>query len=68
MAATAAAIDGAIGTAAAARLLGVSEGRVRQLADSGALPSVKTALGRLFEPEDVATLIAARERRAVTIP
>lgn len=61
-------MDGAIGTAAAARLLGVSEGRVRQLADRGALPSTRTPLGRLFELEDVQALLDARQRRAVAIP
>lgn len=68
MATTAAAIDGAIGTTAAARLLGVSEGRVRQLADTGALPSTRTALGRLFGREDLEALAAARLAREVPIP
>lgn len=54
-----------IGTAAAARLLGVSEGRVRQMADRGTLPFTRMALGRLFDPEDVATVVAERDRRAV---
>lgn len=61
MAATAAATDGVIGTAAAARVLGVSEGRVRQLAGSGTLPTIKTPLGRLFDVRDVDALRAQRQ-------
>lgn len=68
MVATAAETDGLIGTAAAARLLGLSEGRIRQMADHGALPYTRTALGRLFDPTDVEALRTARNRRQVAIP
>ena len=50
-----------IGTSGAARLLGVSEQRVRQLAASGALPFEQTPLGRLYAIDDVHRLIAQRE-------
>jgi excisionase family DNA binding protein len=40
----------------AARRLGVSADRVRQLADAGRLPSRRTPLGRLFLAEDVERL------------
>ncbi len=52
----------AIGTAQAARMLGVSEGRVRQLAAAGALPFTRTTHGRLFDPADLDALLLARER------
>ena len=51
-----------IGTAQAARLLGLSEQRVRQLADAGELPSMRTPLGRLFDRGDVEALAEAREQ------
>lgn len=45
----------------AARLLGLSTSRVRQLADGGALPVIKTASGvRLFHQRDVERLTAQR--------
>ncbi len=54
----AAVLDETITTSEAARVLGVSEGRVRQFADSGALPALRTPHGRLFAPRDVP--VAAR--------
>jgi excisionase family DNA binding protein len=45
-----------------ARELSISESRVRQLAEAGAIPAIRTNLGRLYQAEDVATL--ARQRRA----
>lgn len=52
----------ALTTSEAARLLGVSAERVRQLADAGTLPCKRTALGRLFDPEAVASVAASRVR------
>jgi len=49
-----------IGTAAAARMIGISEGRVRQLADAGVLPFTRSPHGRLFDVGDVDVLIAER--------
>jgi excisionase family DNA binding protein len=49
-----------IGTAAAARRLSISEGRVRQLADAGVLPFTRSPHGRLFDISDVDVLIAER--------
>jgi len=51
-----------IGTAAAARRLSISEGRVRQLADAGVLPFTRSPHGRLFDVGDVDVLIAERKR------
>ena len=53
-----------IGTSGAARLLGLSEQRVRQLAAAGQLPYEETPLGRLYAVDDVHRLIAQRERQA----
>ena len=47
-----------------ARLLGISVRRVRQLVAEGELPAESTPLGRLFTPEDVERLAAARRNRA----
>ncbi len=68
----------AIGTAQAARILGVSEGRIRQLADAGRLPFVRGPHGRVFALGDVENLavdrrVAARqgttrERRRLGLP
>ena len=55
-------VEQAIGTAAAARMIGISEGRVRQLADAGVLPFTRSPHGRLFDVGDVDTLIAERKR------
>jgi hypothetical protein len=57
-----AATDETIGTATAARLIGVSEGRIRQLANAGILPVIATPLGRTYRLSDVAALVARRER------
>lgn len=48
----------------AARLLGLSAGRVRQLADDGRLPSTRTGYGRLFAAADVEALRKEREEHA----
>jgi len=58
-----------IKTGRVARQLDLSENRVRQLADRGVIPSVRTADGmRLFDPADVAKFAAERaliqERRS----
>lgn len=49
-----------IGTATAARLLGLSEARIRQLANAGILPVVSTPLGRTYRLRDVEALGARR--------
>ncbi len=47
----------------AARHLNLSEQRIRELADSGALPHTRDALNRrLFTPEAVQQFAAARKR------
>ncbi len=46
----------------AARRLGLSETHVRWLADRGRLRAVRSAYGRLFDPDDVERF--ARERAA----
>ena len=53
-------LDETIGTAAAARLLGVSEGRIRQLANAGVLPVIATPLGRTYRRTDVEQLAKQR--------
>ena len=58
-----AALEETIGISTAARLLGISEGRVRQLADSGALPATRSPHGRLFDRGDVEALAGEREQR-----
>ncbi len=55
-------MDEAIGTAQAAWLLGLSEQRVRQLADAGDLPSMRTPLGCLFDRGDIEAFAEAREQ------
>jgi excisionase family DNA binding protein len=52
--------DRAITTSEAARMLGMSAERVRQLANAGRLPCRQTALGRLFDPADVAAFAKLR--------
>lgn len=47
----------------AARLLGLSSERVRQLATSGRLASTRTPLGRLFDRDGVERLIAERANK-----
>jgi excisionase family DNA binding protein len=49
----------------AARLAQLSSERIRQLADCGALPATKTALGRLYRRADIEALI---EKRAGALP
>lgn len=57
--------DGTFTTSQAARELELSAERVRQLAKTGALPCTRTALGALFDVEEVRAL-AARRRRSRT--
>lgn len=47
-------------TSQAARVLGISAERVRQLAARGALPSSRTPLGRLYSRAAVEALAARR--------
>jgi excisionase family DNA binding protein len=47
-----------------ARQLQISESRVRQLADAGAIPAVRTRLGRLYAADDVARFAQQRQSRA----
>ncbi len=47
----------------AARLAGVSVGRIRELIDEGKLRTVQTDLGRLIRRIDVETYKQAREAR-----
>ena len=55
-----------VSTSEAARRLKLSAERVRQLARSGALPSVRTELGRLFDPDDLDRFAAERAKRGTT--
>lgn len=48
--------------AGAARLMGITPSRVRQLCDEGRLPVTRTQLGRLIRTSDVLAL--SDERRA----
>ena len=50
---------------AAAQLLGVTTERVRQLTREGRLTHIRTALGRLIEPESVHRLHAHRAGKMV---
>jgi hypothetical protein len=47
----------------AAREIGLSEARIRQLLSSGALPSVATPLGRLVPADAVAAYARSRANR-----
>jgi hypothetical protein len=47
----------------AARELGLSSARIHQLMNTGVLPYCSTALGRLVDPEAVATLKIEREKK-----
>jgi len=49
-----------LSTSQAARILGLSAERVRQLADSHALACTRTELGRLFDPDEVDRYARAR--------
>ena len=60
------ALPATIGPSEAARRLGVSAQRVRQLGAEGKLPVVRTKLGRLFPVDAVDALVA--QRRAGTPP
>lgn len=53
-------------TSQAARLLGISAERVRQLADNQQLACTRTELGRLFDVEELERF--ARERLAAHSP
>ncbi len=55
-----------VSTSTAARLLGVSENRVRQLAAAGRLPYTETVLGKLFDRQTVEQL--AERRRQGDVP
>lgn len=55
-------IDEMISPALAARILGITPERVRQLADNGTLPVTMTVLGRLFRVADVEALRDQREQ------
>jgi hypothetical protein len=46
----------------AAHVLGVGPERVRQMTVSGLLPSLPTALGNLYDPNDVEALRLSREK------
>ncbi len=51
-------------TTEVARRLGLSEDRVRQLADAGKIPMTRTASGtRLFDPAEVQRVRDARAQR-----
>ncbi len=52
-----------ITTSRAARILDMSENNVRLLTNSGELPCIRTAGGRLFDPDEVE---AFKESRAAT--
>ena len=54
----------AMSPAQAARRLGVSTTRVRQLLHAGALQGVTTALGHLIDPAGVEALVESRRARA----
>lgn len=53
-----------VGTATAARILGVSESRIRQMANAGDLRVVSTPLGRLFDRAEIEALAARRQAAA----
>ena len=50
-----------VGTAQAARICGLSEQRIRQLAVAGVLPCEETPLGRLFAVDELHAFVAQRE-------
>jgi hypothetical protein len=49
-------------------LLGLTSVRVRQLADEGRIPCVRTRLGRLFHIRDVERFAAERKRAYSRVP
>ena len=52
--------EGWVSVSQAARALGLSSDRVRQLIDSGRLKGSRSVLGRLVDPESLAALVEAR--------
>lgn len=58
-------VEDLITPAQAGRLLGVTSERVRQLADGGRLPVVRSPLGRLFDRADVEALAKSRAQADV---
>ncbi len=59
--------DRGFSTSEAARALGLSAERVRQLAKTGVLPCQQTALGRLYDRAAVEALAARRRQRAPAV-
>ena len=55
-----------LGPSAAARTLGISKGRVLQLAREGRLNPISTSLGRLFDRDEVERLRLERADRDTT--
>ncbi len=55
--------DDYIGTSAAARRLGLSRRYLLQLEGWGKIPCVRTAVGRLFDPQDIEKLAEERRER-----
>jgi excisionase family DNA binding protein len=53
-------IDALLSPTQAAQRAGISAQRLRQLADEGKVPAVRTALGRLFARADIDRLIKER--------
>ncbi len=60
---TIAKIEEGLTPAQAARLVGVSTERIRQLSNAGRLPVTRTALGRLYLQDDIEELVAKRAQR-----
>ena len=56
---------GWLSPAQAARILGLTPTRIRQLTTSGQLRHERTAIGRLIDPEAVEALRVERERKKV---
>lgn len=54
-----------VGASAAARSLGISVRRLKQLRDRGELPVVWTPLGRLYRRDDLERLTAERSARGL---
>jgi hypothetical protein len=57
-----------VAAGAAARRLGITRERLRQLADAGAIECVKTSLGRVYRSEDLGRLRAAGWSRRQPVP
>jgi len=60
------AMDELLSSGEVARRLGISAERVRQFAQAGRLPYVRTPLGRLYRSADVERLLAERMGRKGT--